>query len=185
MYGADVNQIDGTHTSPLITALTTRRQPRSDSSYLKLIRLLLAAGARLSAAVLERIKVLIVYLQSSASDKEELFLMLTRHTSEPASLQRQCRAAIRQEIRGNVDQKASGLPLPKAVISFVQFSDVPGCVYQQWSVTRCAACWDVSWSVDWAWELWDVGGFFTLLSLVFWHTNYQITVVVIAETNLF
>lgn len=132
MYGADVNQTDGANLSPLLAALTTRRTPRTDVSYLTMIRLLLAAGARLSSPVLERIKVLIVYLQSSATDKEELFQVLTQHISAPSTLQQQCRTAIRQGMRGNVDQKAQRLPLPKAVISFMQFSDVPGCPCLTW-----------------------------------------------------
>ena len=85
MYGADVNRTDGANLSPLLAALTTRRTPHTSVSYLTLIRLLLAAGARLSSPVLERIKVLIVYLQSSATDKEELFQVLTQHTSAPVS----------------------------------------------------------------------------------------------------
>lgn len=61
-YGADVNRMDGTHTSPLTSALTTRpplhpgESPDNDR-YLSLVRLLLAAGARLSSVAFERIKV--------------------------------------------------------------------------------------------------------------------------------
>lgn len=61
-YGADVNRLDGTHTSPLISALTTRPphhpgEAPDNESYMSMVRLLLAAGARLSSVVLERIKV--------------------------------------------------------------------------------------------------------------------------------
>ena len=135
MYGAEVNRMNGTQLSPLVAALTTRRarHPHTPPSYLTLIRLLLAAGASLSAALLDRIKVLILYLHSAADDKDELFQVLTQHTAAPASLQRQCRAAIRHQMGGggarggNVDLKARRLPLPTAVVHFMQFSDVPGC----------------------------------------------------------
>ncbi|KAK7096682.1 ankyrin repeat and SOCS box protein 5-like [Littorina saxatilis] len=130
-YGADVNQADGAALSPLVAALTTRRPMRTDTSYLTLIQLLLAAGARLSAATLERLKVLIVYLQSSNSDKEELFQLLYQHTSAPSSLQGQCRAVIRNRLPSNKDMKLQTLPLPNSVMSFLQFSDVPGCGYTQ------------------------------------------------------
>ncbi|KAL8624025.1 hypothetical protein ACOMHN_041615 [Nucella lapillus] len=130
-YSVDVNRADATFTTPLITALTTRRTTESDDTYLTLIQLLLMAGARLTSSGLERIKVLIVYVQSSTSSKDELMQMLTKHTSEPLSLQCLCRIALRQRMDGNVDQKACSLPLPKAIINFVQFNDIPGCAYQQ------------------------------------------------------
>lgn len=134
-YGADVNRVDGTHTTPLVFALTTRppQQPGTTpdfDSYLTMIRLLLAAGARLSALVLERIKVLIVFLQSSATHKEDLLQILAQHTSEPTSLQQQCRTTIRHVLQhGNIDEKVFHLPIPNSVRSFMQFSDIPGCAY--------------------------------------------------------
>lgn len=125
-YGAGINTLDGTQLSPLLTVLTTKCLAEESARYITLVRLLLAAGARIQADTLERLKVLIVYLQSSQQDKEGLFRLLMSHATKPLPLQFLCRNKIRGEVIPNADNKILLLPLPKTIINFLRFDDVLG-----------------------------------------------------------
>lgn len=122
--GAGVNTLDATQLSPLLVVLTTRCQQEETTQYLNLVKLLLTSGARIQADTLERLKVLIVYLQSSTQDKEGLFQLLMHHASRPLPLQHLCRNCIRTQIATNMDDKVCFLPLPKSMITFLQLEDV-------------------------------------------------------------
>nr|KAG5699660.1 hypothetical protein BaRGS_005108 [Batillaria attramentaria] len=122
--GAGVNTLDATQLSPLLVVLTTRCQPEETSQYLTLMKLLLSAGARIQVDTLERLKVLIVYLQSSTQVKEGLFQLLMHHASRPLPLQHLCRNSIRTQISAGVDEKVCCLPLPKSMMLFLQYDDV-------------------------------------------------------------
>lgn len=122
--GAGINTLDATQLSPLLVVLTTKCQPTETSEYVTLVKLLLAAGARIRVDTLERLKVLIVYLQSSAEDQEGLYQLLMHHASRPLPLQHLCRNSVRAQIGTGIDERVCCLPLPLSMIAFLQFDDV-------------------------------------------------------------
>lgn len=115
---------DGTQLTPLLATLTTRCQPEETAQCLTLVKLLLASGARILADTLERLKVLIIYLQSSQQDKDSLFRLLMDHATSPLSLQSICRLNIRAKVPPNKHESVRHLPLPKSLIGFLQFDDL-------------------------------------------------------------
>ncbi|CAL1538745.1 unnamed protein product [Lymnaea stagnalis] len=126
-YGADVNAQDTLRFSPLMMAMKgfSLHPLKSQTNLgISLVRLLLAAGARLQQDNLGRLKSTILFVPDAAEKKQELFDLLYCQVSQPSELQALCRVKIRKSVQPNIDKNVEILPLPPQLIRYLKFFDV-------------------------------------------------------------
>jgi ankyrin repeat protein len=126
-YGADVNTVDMTQLSPLLAVLTTMCPADDVEVYRTLTRLLLAAGARVSAEILNCLQFFMPFVLSQSETQEATVAVIDyvkAHATTPRSLKKLCRIVVRDCLHPDRDRSAAQLGMPPLLQDYLTFKDI-------------------------------------------------------------
>ncbi|GFN79422.1 ankyrin repeat-containing domain [Plakobranchus ocellatus] len=129
-YGAHPGALGAHWVTPITAALVSlfqeeRESQEAGSLVVQMVRLLLAAGAKLRPDRLQGLCSIVVLIRSLGPQaRQELLDILEWRASRPASLQELCRICVRRATAPNVDSNVVRLPLPKQIVAYLQFEDI-------------------------------------------------------------
>ncbi|GFR94591.1 ankyrin repeat protein [Elysia marginata] len=95
-----------------------------DCSIVQIMKLLLAAGARLRPGFRHLRSAIVLTPGLGPQAIQELLDLLGCQTSGPSKLQDLCRICIRNATNPNIDVNVTTMPLPKPIVSYLQFNDI-------------------------------------------------------------
>ena len=130
-YGADPGKRWADQMTPIEQAwigfLLGRHESQDiDCPVVQIVQLLLASGARLKSGFRHLRSAIVLSTGLGPEAIQELLDLLDCHVSGPGRLQDLCRICIRNSTKPNVDVNMAALPLPKPIISYLQFDDIFG-----------------------------------------------------------
>ncbi|RUS86835.1 hypothetical protein EGW08_005431 [Elysia chlorotica] len=130
-YGADPGMRWAHQMTPIEQAwigfLLGRHESQDiDCSIVQVVRLLLAAGARLRPGFRHLRSAIVLTPGLGPRAIQELLDLLECQASGPAKLQDLCRICVRNATNPNIDVNVAALPLPKPIVSYLQFDDIFG-----------------------------------------------------------